>query len=390
MRRALTIFVWTATLLLGAVTATANFRYGWLVAHGEERWIYAVGGTVLDVVKTFLPVMLGTFLVGRLTLGTFFRGLAGWTIWAVGVVWSLSCALGLYAITKEAGVGDAVGQQTLHKQLTGDKATKQDQLKVLNDARAAEVIDGEIAVQKRDRLWDRTQQCADATVIASRTFCAKIDALDAERRAARPAADIQRERATLQAAILDIETKLSGINLSEVMKSADPATEALGKLLGWDAGTVKARLALLLACLFEGVSLLPWIITGSHGAPKREEPEAAAMEPVLPVPAKAEPRAEPEIVLPEVESLVATWAKAAVVRRKGSFTLSRDVRSDFEAWCRANGHETMNATAFGKEMTRLGFEGRKVGGVQRYLDISLLPKARELRIVADNTVAAVG
>jgi hypothetical protein len=318
MRRALTIFVWTATLLLGAVTATANFRYGWLVAHGEERWIYAVGGTVLDVVKTFLPVMLGTFLVGRLTLGTFFRGLAGWTIWAVGVVWSLSCALGLYAITKEAGVGDAVGQQTLHKQLTGDKATKQDQLKVLNDARAAEVIDGEIAVQKRDRLWDRTQQCADATVIASRTFCAKIDALD------------------------------------------------------------------------EGVSLLPWIITGSHGAPKREEPEAAAMEPVLPVPAKAEPRAEPEIVLPEVESLVATWAKAAVVRRKGSFTLSRDVRSDFEAWCRANGHETMNATAFGKEMTRLGFEGRKVGGVQRYLDISLLPKARELRIVADNTVAAVG
>ena len=72
MKTFLTFLMWTIVLAIGAVTAAANFRYGWLVGHGPERYIYAFGGTLLDVSKTFLPVMLGTFLPGRFTLGMFF------------------------------------------------------------------------------------------------------------------------------------------------------------------------------------------------------------------------------------------------------------------------------------------------------------------------------
>jgi hypothetical protein len=388
MRRALTILAWTATLLLGAVTAAANFRYGWLVAHGEERWIYAAGGTVLDVVKTVLPVMLGTFLVGRLTPGLFFRHVLGWTLWALGVVWSMTCALGLYSITKEAGVGDTLGQQAAYKQLTKDKAARQGQLNALDGVRTVEVVDGEIAVLKLNRLWERTQQCADATVTASREFCGKHATLTAERATVRPAADVQRDRETAQKELREIETKLAGMNMAAVFTSADPATAALGKLLGWDAETVKARLAMLLAVLFEGAGLLPWIVMGSHGAPKRQEEAPEAIEPVK-APAEKHRHEAAPISLPEVESLVAQWATAGVVRRKGSFTPASDARSDFDAWCRANGHEMLTATAFGKEMTRLGFARRKVGGGQRYLDIALSAKGKpSLRLVAYNASPA--
>ena len=116
MRTFLTVLAWIAVLLVGVTTATANFRYGWLIGHDLERYIYAIGGTVLDVVKTFLPLMLGTFLAGHLTLGTFARTVAGWSIWVIGVAWSLTCALGLYAISKEAAVGanDGKGAVEVH------------------------------------------------------------------------------------------------------------------------------------------------------------------------------------------------------------------------------------------------------------------------------------
>lgn len=410
MRTFLLVFVWLAALGLGAVTASANFQYGLLVGHGHERWVYAFGGTFLDVVKTFLPIIMATFLHKSLGAGTFARQAFGWTIWALAVVWSVTCALGLYALTKDARVGDTLAVQAEYKQLTADKTRYEGELTALAKpesgisptTRTAEVIDAEIAGMERDRLWDRTARCTDATATASRDFCAKHDGLVAERRAARPAAEIRAdldaagkryrdETERLQGLIRGLDQKLAGINLADVFKKADPATEALSKLLGWEPETLKARLAFLLAILFECGGLLPWIATGGHGfrhaaAPRDDHGSATAL-PGEPLKAKRKTAEQVEIEpidLPEIDSIVATWAKTAVVRRKGSFVPAAEMGDTFDQWCRVNKHPEMSRTAFGKEMTRLGFERTKRGGKQRYADVALIPVARDLKIVAGN------
>lgn len=376
--------VWAMTLLLAGVTITANYRAGLLIGAGQERYVYAVGGSLLDAGKTLLPTLMATFLVGPLTPGLFFRHIVGWTIWALAVVWSVACALSLYAIMKEAKVGDTAGQQTQYQQLTQSKTAKQSDLAALVGVRTVEQVEGEIAVQKRDRLWSRTKECADATATESRDYCGRIDKLTAERATLRPAHDVQGARDRIERELREIETKLAGMDLSVVMQKADPATEALGRLLGWDADTVKTRLAFLIAILFECAGLLPWIIAGSHAVARAEqrEPPIVEQEPAQEV--IREPTKNPEpapLDLPEVDSLAAAWAKQALARRKGSFVPAGELSEQFEAWCRANGHEVMTKTAFGKHMTTLGFERRKQGGQQRYADVALIPKTRELRVI---------
>lgn len=407
MKGALTFLVWVAVLMVGTVTAAANFRYGWLIGHDEERYIYAIGGTVLDVVKTFLPLMLGTFLAGHLTTGTFFRTVVGWAFWVIGVCWSLTCALGLYSISKEASIGDTLGKQALYKQLKSDKETKQAQLEALKAPRTTEAIEGELAVLKRDRLWTWTRECTDATATASRTYCAKIDALTAEKATVRPAGEFMADRKLLETEIRAIETKLDGINLADVMKKADPATDALAKLLGWEPDTVKSRLALMIALLFEFTGLLPWIIHGSHGpnsSPKRHdqaEHQAQAraeptLKPVQPVsaPAPAEVTSEAleaasgqKIDLPEHDSLVAQWAKSALVKRKGSFVPAKEMYLNFLAWCRVHGHPEPTQTAFGKLMRGIEIDARKQAGQQRYVDVALIPKVREFGVIEGGAAA---
>jgi len=67
---------------------------------------------------------------------------------------------------------------------------------------------------------------------------------------------------------------------------------------------------------------------------------------------------------PATESdLAARWASDALVKRRGSFVAAKEARTAFESWCATHDAEPLNATAFGKAMTALGYERAKVGGV---------------------------
>lgn len=353
MRTVLLSLVWVVTLLLACVTATANFHYGMLVGSGIERYVYAVGGTVLDITKTILPTVLATFLNGPASAGLFFRHTVGWSVWALGVAWSIACALGLYAIVKEARIGDVSGQQIIYRQLTADRDAKRAAL----GSRTIEQVDGDLAALKRNRLWTRTAECASATMADSREYCSRVDRLTAER------ATVDRLETELRA----IDTKLSGIDPAEVMKKADPATDALGRLLGWDGETVKTRLAFLIAVLFECAGLLPWIVLGTHSVARKPDPAPNLTPQVVPAPA------------PSTDTLTATWALAAIQRSPGAFIQASKVAERFEAWCRQNGHSKLSRTAFGKQMTALGYARKKKGGQIHYADIAL---GRGLRVVA--------
>ena len=89
---------------------------------------------------------------------------------------------------------------------------------------------------------------------------------------------------------------------------------------------------------------------------------------------------------PGEDDLVPRWASDALVKRRGSFVTAREARAGFEAWCATHDVEPLNATAFGKAMTALGYERNKVGGAIRYDGVALVPtQPVPLRLAVNNS-----
>ena len=107
MAKAIEIVGWVCVIGLAILSMVANFSYGLLAASGPERWIYALAGAFLDGLKTVLPVVIATLLAGRITAGTFFRALFATVLFLSIGTWSLTCALGLYAVAKSEKVSGA-------------------------------------------------------------------------------------------------------------------------------------------------------------------------------------------------------------------------------------------------------------------------------------------
>lgn len=402
MMRMLKFMIWLAVTMIAMVTATASFRYGWAVGHGHEQYIYALGGLVLDVVKSIMPVAIGLFMAGRSGAGTILCMAIAWLFWLGLVVLSLYCAFGLYAINRDTASGDTLGKQATYKQLTADKGKHEADLTALRAVRTNEIVDAALEPMKRNRLWDRTVQCTSATAGESREFCGKIDALNAERRSARPAADVHADIRRAESELREIEGKLSGIDMTVVMKRADPATEAMSAMTGYSADAVKNLFAAMIAILFEMTGLLPWLLFGTHGAKRREEaptvvemvaeaPRKPATVEIVPAPAQdapIEPEAAsaPEIELPEVDSIIAQWLKGAVIKRKASYVPADEMHDQFSQWCRANAHDVPSKNMFGRMMTSVSLKSTTKGGERRYYDLAMLPKAGTpvLRVVGGN------
>lgn len=390
MKTLLTVLIWAVVAILGGATCLANFLYGINAGHGIERWIYGVGAAVLDLTKTLLPTILATCIVGHLTPGAFFRRCAGWSLWSLGVCLSIWCAQGLYAVTVNSKASDASGQHDVYRTFTTEKTKRETRLAELGAvSRFAETIEGEVAARKLDRLYSRSASCTDANRSDSREFCKVLATLEAEVLTAPRIADVHGEQRRLKAELQEIDRKLGGIDLAELHKDASAGLRAqaaalnrLGFLGTWDVDLTTTVLGLLIAIGFEGAGLLPWMVLGGHGA--RQEPTIEMWRPEPPAqPQDPVPAAEPVAI---AESVAQVWARLSLARRKGSHAPSADLRSDFEAWCRASGHEPWSATAFGREMSRLGFTRAKrtIGGksgVAVYRDIALMP--RKLQLVAN-------
>ena len=229
---------------------------------------------------------------------------------------------------------------------------------------------------KRDRLYDRSRQCAEATAPESRELCANIDRLAGER-------DKALEAAALRQTAANATLALKKQDVATAMRAIDPQAEALAKLISPIANvepdTVRTALAVLIALLIElGSGLGPWLAAPS-ASPRAKSVDHAAEVPAL-------EGAAADLVVDAGEDIVARWASATLVKRRGSFVPASEARAAFEGWCAAEGADAHNATAFGKAMTALGYERRKVGGVMRYEGVALTAaRPAALRIAVDNT-----
>jgi hypothetical protein len=364
MPRLLILVGWVCVIGLAILSMIANFLYGLQAASGLERWIYAIAGALLDGLKTILPVVIATLLASRITPGTFVRALFA-TFLFLGIgAWSLTCALGLYAMAKSEKVSGSAAQQESYRALVAEKTKAEDRLRQLAAInRTAEAIEGEIAAAKHDRRWPSSRECADATAAQSRDFCASFEKLKAEIEGAPKAQEIRDEQGRLREIVAKANGRLEGFNLADVLRVADPGVEALARFSGTDPDSIRDRLAIVIALLIEiSAGFGAWLITGSHAPQTSKKPSQVG---------KAV-RSKPRTSRKTEDSIVAQWAASCLTSRKGAYVTAGDVRASFEAWCRAHKAAVLGPTTFGKEMTRLKFEREKRGGVQRYADVALV------------------
>ncbi|MFM9940590.1 MAG: hypothetical protein ACKVP7_13995 [Hyphomicrobiaceae bacterium] len=167
------------------------YRYGVGTASGahlDPTW-QGAAFVALDVFK-MVVILAAPALVAR---GS--KALAAGCL----VVWLALSTLSVWAITaSELIERRALGSTHQNQELAAldfrrDVARLESELAVIANARPAKSVFAEIEALKRDRLWTSSRGCTEATIAASRDFCAAYDRLFGELAAAERAAGLRSE-----------------------------------------------------------------------------------------------------------------------------------------------------------------------------------------------------
>jgi hypothetical protein len=380
-----------AAMTLAVLSISANAIFGTLLTTGQERWLYGILFGVLDVLKTLLPLIAAASFAAGLRA----KGIASLLVFALLTGLSLTASIGLYATTKNEMVGDAKAAHARYQDAVATREKTEADLAALGKVRPAGDIAGDIGTLKRDRLFDRSKQCVDATATDSRDLCARLARLEGE---ASKAAEAARLRGEIEKA----GVRLATMDVAAAMRSIDPQAEALARMVSLvvpvSPETVRTALAILVALLVElGSGLGPWLVSPAPRPRPRQEIAPTPGQPLgdagdaqvtileaETVPAESSPAAA--TTEPARREHVRQWVSGAVTKRKGAFVPAEELREAFYAWCDIQGIKgRMNATAFGRAMSELGFKSGKKGGDQRYFDIALVGTVpARLRLAVDN------
>lgn len=242
----------------------------------------------------------------------------------------------------------------------GERKRVQDRLAALGAVRPAGAIKAEIAAQHQNKLWSQSDECKEATTTASRAFCAATDRLAGELASAEEAERLHSEDDKLAA-------KMEGMDLSTVLRSADAQSEALSRLTGLSAATVKDSLAILVALLIElGSGLGLWVTTGGSERVGDMRQNASAVPEKQPEPAT--------VTKMKVKDPVKLFTRAAIVERTNGEVTAAALYDAYAAWAEREGQEELSPTAFGRRMSALGYERTKRGGKVLYIGVALVAR----------------
>lgn len=256
-----------------------------------------------------------------------------------------------------------------------------DQRSVIDELRAVEALDAEIArlLAKPTRagtVGERTRSC-EAETWRAEAECGEVGALRAARETAARRDELDgkiteaiKARARLApTAAADAAGRLSG---AEPGKDAAAPSGVLIRATRWITGldirTAEENRAVSLALLiWLGEILVPLGVSlAGRGWPPVRDP--------VPTGSRAALSGQPDVV----RATVAAWAGERVTRDRSVRTAAGVLYADFERWCAAGGRTPPSAYVFGLMLTNeLGWRKRKQGkaGLICYEGVALAPLA---------------
>lgn len=328
MRFVLTALAVIAALVLMVVSAGLNYQFmASLARTPDEARIIGAAAVAGDVLKCCLPFFL--FLAWRERRFVFV---------AVG----LPVFLLLSVLSFVAALGNAADMRggTAHVRDTRSLALRaaEEALERLNATdpspvppRAPAEIEAELSILRQDRRWVSSQECRQATVEASRSFCAEYFRVLATH-AARMEADRRSvEEARLKSEIVALRERGAG-------EDAEPQVQILSGLSGRDKGYVRTALIVLSALFIELGSGLG-LYLALHHSTRRPVHHGAPDEARTPV--RSVRRTKPS----EAQN-VEHYAVARLVPARGRTMTVGQLYEDYAAWSRGHEQPVLSHRAF--------------------------------------------
>ena len=395
MAKATTIIGGTLAIGLCAVSIAANYRFGTYLAPGIEGQVYGFLGGFADGLKTILPLAI----TAAWFAGQKIRASAGLLLFIIFSLYSLTSALGLYSLSRANSVGTAQSGKLTYTLAKENRDTIKSRLDKLGQTRTVGEVEGDIAAGKANKRYATTKGCTPAEITAtkSRTFCDQYARLNGELATAKEADDLRNK-------LLAATAKIGGMDLSKVLRSADPQSEALAKLSGFSPENIRSALAALVAILIElGSGLGLWVATGGAVSVKKpkETKQSAKPQPGAEVlneiretlnqpkrrlksrstPSPSRPTDTPGLGRQLQTCPIEQFAASNMKRKRRAEVTAKELYQAFRNWAEAAGIEPPKQTAFGRTMSELGYRKERRGGAVRYLGVELALAKPHLAVV---------
>jgi len=261
MRAGLSLIGALAALTLVGISASMNIAFLSALGRSDnERLILGAASGATDILKAVLPLfILWAWRAGRSRFVP-----PATAVWVVFAGFSLLSAFGFAAGNRI----EAAAQQTaLNDQLDrvqGEAAAVRARIAALPASRPLAVIEAEIARLRQNPRWQSTRACTDATVPASRTFCAQYFELLGERASAKAAGELKAQLDQLARGEDDLISQGAG-------RIADPQTELLAGIFQVPEDRMRLVLITVLALVVELGSGLGLYLASGH-SPRRRAP----------------------------------------------------------------------------------------------------------------------
>jgi hypothetical protein len=371
MRHVLGVAGVTAAAVLLIVSAAMNWRFGYTLGKSDfESQLYGAASAAADCFKALLPFFIFAALRNR----SYSQALGGALLFAVCFSYSLTSSLGFAALNRADSTGSRVLKAETHQDLRAELERTRDALKALPAHRPAGTVRGEIAAYKQNPRWLQSEECNNATLTKSMSYCEAYFKLTAEQAVAEQAEKLEVKDAQLHA-------KLGALDPEAVVKAADPQSQVLAGLTGRSTEEIQTSLTVLIALLVElGASLgfytafSYWRIFDVKGLPAPSASRAVvAAAPFVPTIRLAPiPNTEPALQAAEPKTDVELYYDERVGKEAGSSVTALALYDDYCQWCEAKEKQPLGLPIFTRKFGDLGVQKAKVAGRIRYMDVRLL------------------
>ena len=326
----------TATMVV--LSALINYAFGYSLGTTDTNArIFGAVSVVAIGVMAVLPLRISAHWAE----GCKARAVLGSGVFAVLVAYAIagSIGFGMQNRSQIAGSSETLAAQLKDKIADRDQAVNR--LKGLSEDQPAAAISAKIDAAKKDRRWEQTQSCTNATAVASRDFCQEIDRLRARLDVA-AAAGAHREK------IEKLNTSIEKLRAGGAGQIGDPQSFGLAMIFGTGQDVVRVGLSILLALVIESVCCFGLlVIVGGHPRQNIVTDVALAEWFGKWLTERAEPHPEARVSFAELEEDFRGWADGRSAPKLSSRKFARLIR----AACKEVGLAIEGQTVVGLDLT---------------------------------------
>jgi hypothetical protein len=307
------------TAAMVVLSALINYNFGYSLGTTETNGrIFGAVSVVAVGVMAVLPLRI-TAQWNQRCRG---RAVLGAGVFGILVAYAIASSIGFGMQNRSQLAGSRENLNAQLEDAIQDRDLAVKRLQGLEQHALADAVRRKIDAAKKDRRWDITQGCTDATAQSSREFCQGIDRLQAELGVASTAAVLTEKIDKLNLTIENLRKQGAG-------QTADPQSLGFSVVFGVGEDRVRAGLSILMALVIESVCCLGLlVIVGSHAAGV-----SAGDRVTLPewigrwLTERAEPQPAVRTSFAVLEADFREWGRAREAPRLGSWRFRRLLRA---------------------------------------------------------------